>query len=636
MKKIISAFLAIVAVNITMAQTLKVTTGNVAYLYDATEVGEALVSTDGNGVTIQGKLFNVETINHIKVCDESIDKNTVTVLYDAATAHVTVAGNIAQYVDIAVDGANVSITQSADVSEKTVGEITYALSGTSASGSLALTGSYKSTIELRGLSLTSTTGAALDIQNGKRIALSAKNGTVNTLVDAAGGSQKGAIVCKGHLELKGKGQLDVTGNTSHAIYAKEYVSVKNLTLNILGAKKDGINCTQYFLMESGIVNISGVEGDGVQTDYKDATEREAEDTGTITIEGGTLEATITAVASKGLKAEGDVVISGGDIKLKVTGSGEWDSTKLKTKASSCISADGNVTITGGNLDLTATAGGGKGISCDGTFTMEDGTVKVLTSGGILAYVNNKLNDNYTGNTDNLNSDYKSSPKGIKADTEALINGGSIDITTTGNGGEGIESKGTLRVKDGTIKICSTDDCINSSSHMYIDGGDITVISNNNDGLDSNGDLYINGGYLRVFGARSPECGLDANEEQGYSVYFTGGTVLAVGGSNSYPKKSGSTQPYVNGSGSVAKGTQISLKSGTTVLATFTVPDEYTQGSTSGSGGPGGNRPGGGGNQGSGSILISCPGLTSGASYTLTNNTSTSTVTARLTGSSSRP
>lgn len=639
MKKILPILAAVVLCGTTTAwsQTLKVTTGNVAYLYDATDVGEAVVSADAMGVTIQGKLYNTSAISHMRVCNETIDKNTVSVQYNGADAFVTIAGNIAQYVDVTINGANVSITQSSDVSDNTVGEITYSLTGQSTDGSFAMTGSYKATIELRGLDLTSTTGAVLDIQNGKRIAVSAKNGTENKLTDASTGSQKGAIVCKGHLEFKGKGQLTVCGNTSHAIYAKEYVSVKNLDLNVIGAKKDGINCTQYFLMESGTLNISGTEGDGVQTDFKDSADREAEDTGTITIKDGTISMVVNATASKCLKAEGDVILSGGTLQLEVTGGGEWDSTKLKTKASSCISADGNVTVSGSKLDLKASGGGGKGISCDGTFTMESGTVKVLTTGGVLAYVNNTLNNNYTGNTDNLNSDYKSSPKGIKADTEVVINGGIIDVTTTGNGGEGIESKGIFTVNDGTIKIVSTDDCINSSSHMYIKGGDLCVISTGNDGLDSNGNLCISGGYIRAFGARSPECGIDANDEEGYAVILTGGTLLAAGGGNSYPKNSSSTQPYVSGSGSLTKNTTVSLKSGDTVLATFTIPEEYTQSSSSSGSGPGG-RPGGnqGGTGTSASIMISCPGLTSGSSYSLVNNGSTSSVSARLTGSSSRP
>ncbi|MGN1172242.1 MAG: carbohydrate-binding domain-containing protein, partial [Muribaculaceae bacterium] len=207
--------------------------------------------------------------------------------------------------------------------------------------------------------------------------------------------------------------------------------------------------------------------------------------------------------------------------------------------------------------------------------------------------------------------------------------------TTGKGAEGIESKAVLTINDGTIIVNSYDDAINSSSHMYVKGGDITVVATNNDGLDANGNLYIQGGYIRAFGAGAPECGLDANEEQNYHVYFTGGTVLAVGGGNSVPNSSASTQPYVSGSGSATAGATVTLASGSTVLATFTIPSNYgssTGGSTPPNTPAAGGRPGGGGNPGGpgggGGLLVTCPGLTSGSSYTLTVGSTSSTVTAK--------
>lgn len=172
--------------------------------------------------------------------------------------------------------------------------------------------------------------------------------------------------------------------------------------------------------------------------------------------------------------------------------------------------------------------------------------------------------------------------------------------------------------------------------MYIKGGDITVVATDNDGLDSNGNMYIMGGTIKAFGTTSPECGIDANEEEGYSVIFTGGTLLAVGGGNSVPSTSESTQPYVSTNMNVTANTEITLKSGDTVLATFTVPVNYSTsdngGGPRGAGGPGG---GGGGNWGgSGSnVLVSCENLTSGNSYTLTSGTSSSIVTATLRGNS---
>lgn len=635
MKKILSLSILAALWVTANAQTLNIKTGNVTYAIPAAQAGE-MTYDNGTMLTVMGKTFALDDISSMFVDDSEVSDNTVTVCYNGTEASVIVAGNVARYVETTVTGAHVCIVQSEDVGESTCGEITYSLSGESADGGFTLEGSYKASLELRGLTLTNLSGAPLDIQNGKRISLSVKNGTENTLTDCSGGSQKGCIVCKGHLELKGKGSLSVSGNTSHAIYAKEYVEMKNCTVNVLTAVKDGLNCNQYFLMESGTLSISGTGDDGIQVSFKDDENREDEDTGSITITGGTLIVAVTATASKGIKADGDVAISGGEITISTSGGGKWDDEDIKTKAATCISADGDIQIDGGTLCLASTGAGGKGISCDGVLTVNDGDITINTSGGIFAYVNGREYNNYTGNTDNLDSDYKSSPKGMKADGDVIINGGNINVTTTGTGGEGIESKATLTVNDGIIVINSYDDGLNSSGHLYLKGGDITVVATNNDAIDSNGNMYISGGTIRAFGAKSPECGIDANEEEGYSVFFTGGTLLAVGGGNSTPTSTESTQAYVSGSGSVSANSTITLMSGSETLATFTVPDNYTsssQGGGPGGGGPGGGPGGFGGNSGS-SILITCGGLVSGNSYTLINGSSSTSVTATLKGNSS--
>ena len=635
MKKVLGLILAsAMTANIASAQTLNVEVGSVTYAVPASQAGD-MTWTGGTSLTVMGKTISASDITRMYVDNSTVTDNTVGVSYSSGSAHVVVAGNIMQYIDPTVKGAHVSITQSSLVGDDTCGEITYALSGSADDGEFTMNGSYKATIELRGLNLVNPTGAPLNIQDSKRIELSVKKGTENTLKDGADGSQKGCIVSKGHLELKGKGVLNVYGNASHAIYSKEYVELKNCTLNILAAQKDGINCSQYFLMESGELNVSGVAEDGLQASYKDDKDREAEDTGSITISGGTVNLAVTGQAAKGLKAEGDVIIKDGNITVTTAGGGTWDSESSKTKSSSAVSADGNVQIDGGTVSLTSTGSGGKGIGCDGELVVNGGNITVSTTGGMYAYVNGTEYTNYTGNADRLSSNQKSSPKGMKAEGNVTVNGGTINVSTTGNGSEGIESKAELTINDGTIVVNSYDDCINSSSHMYIKGGDVTVVSSGNDGLDSNGNMYIMGGVIRAFGTRSPECGIDANEEENYSVIFTGGTLLAVGGGNSVPSTSESTQPYVSGNMSVSANEEITLKDGDTVLASFTVPSTYSSSSTGGgprvSAAPGGG-PGGWGGSGS-SVLVSCAGLTNGSSYTLTCGSSSSSVTAALKGSS---
>lgn len=616
------------------AQTLNVVVENVTYAIPAAEVGDMTYDAVGGCLTIMGRAFSIADITRMYVDDTEVEGNTVTISYDGAQASVVVAGNVARYVLPSVSGAHVVIDQSDEVGDATCGEITYGLSGTSTDGSFRLNGSYKASLELRGLTLTSAVGAPIDLQDGKRMVLSVKKDTENTLADAQDGSQKGCIVCKGHLELKGKGVLHVNGRAAHAIYSKEYVELKNATVDVLSAVKDGIHCAQYFTMESGTLSISGVQDDGVQVTYKDDADRETEDSGTMTISGGTVNVAVTATAAKGLKAEGDVLVKDGDVTVITSGGGQWDSEVSKTKASACIGADGSVQIDGGTLNLTSSGSGGKGISCNGEWVCNGGVTTISTTGGLYACVSGMEYDNYTGSADRISSSQKSSPKGVKADGDVTVNGGSIQVNVAGNGGEGIESKSTLTVNDGTIVANAYDDALNSSSHMYIKGGTVTAVSSGNDGLDSNGNLYIEGGTVMTFGMSSSECGLDAADEGGYSVVFTGGTVLAVGGRNSVPSSSASVQPYVSGSLTVAAGTEVTLKDGETVLASFTVPNSLTASKTLAVSRPGGNPGGwGGGSSSGGSVVVTCPGLTSGSSYTLSNGTTSSTVSAVLKGSS---
>ena len=258
----------------------------------------------------------------------AVSNNTVEIKYSGTTATVTIASNISSYITNQSSGSHVKLVQSASfagvnaTTSNTDGEIIYVLSGTSSDGEFYLEGSFKCTVELNGLTLTNPSGPAINIQNGKRIAVSAKKGTTNTLTDGANADYNGCLHVKGHTKLKGKGTLNIIGNSKHAFYSKEYVEVKNLTLNITAAKKDGIHCKEYFLMESGTVTISGVDDDAIQveldgtTSTGTTTDHEDEDTGNFYMTGGTL--TLSNYGGKAIKADGTISYSGGTRNFSTT------------------------------------------------------------------------------------------------------------------------------------------------------------------------------------------------------------------------------------------------------------------------------------------------------------------------------
>ena len=628
------------------AQTLNVKVGSVTYQFPAAQTGE-MTYTNGETVTIMGKTFTLADITAMTVDETNVTDGTIGVSYDGSTASVTVAGNVAQYVTPTVSGAHVSIAQSDDLAE----EITYTLSGTSTDGEFYMSGSYKATIELNGLTLTNATpvysGAAVHIQNGKRIKVKPITGTTSTLVDAASGSQKGCLYIKGHAEFAQKGTLNIAGNVKHGIKTGEYFTIKNATINVTSAVGDGINCAQYFLMESGTINISGTQDDGIQCDIDgdastgETTDHEDEDTGNVYISGGTINITVTADAAKGIKGEGDMRISGGDITVNTTGGGVWDSTKVKTKASACLGADGNMTISGGTLNLTCTGAGGKGINGDGTFTATGGTIIIKTSGNAVVASSSGTLSVATSSQqlDNYDSDYKSSPKGIKIDGAITISDNAvISVTTTGAGGEGIESKTSIDITGGLVTVNTSDDAINASYNddtkslsnagdLTISGGYVYARSTGNDGIDTNGNCYIKGGVVYAIGTTSPEVAIDANSEEQKKLYVQGGTIIAIGGLESgaqltqscyqasswnkntwYAMTVGSETiafktPSSGGNTMVVSGaSQPTLKSGVTVSSGTSIFDGVAYSGASYSGGSnvtlssytGGGGPGGGG------------------------------------------
>ena len=550
MKRIFLSLITLVLTIAAMGQTLNVKVGQVTYQFPATQTGE-MAYENGTTLTIMGRTFNLADIDAMTVDEASVTDNQVVVTYDGTSATVTIAGNVAQYVTPTISGAHVNIEQT-NTEAVDEDEITYVLSGTTSDGEFALSGSYKCTVSLAGVTLTNPSGAAINITNGKRIQISAKKDTENTLADGSGGSQKACVYSKGQIQLQGNGTLNVVGNTKHAIKSGDYITVKNLTLNITSAVGDGINCEEYFLMKSGTVSISGTGDDGIQCDLGGdastgeivATEtvdaHDDEDSGNVYIEGGTLNITVTADAAKGIKSEGDLKISDGTFTIKTTGGGAWDTDDLKTKASSCLSADGNTTISGGTLSLTSTGAGGKGINGDGAFTATGGKVTIKTSGNaVVASSSGSLSTvSSSSQLDRYSSDYKSSPKGLKIDGAITISDNAvISVTTTGAGGEGIEGKTSIDITGGQVTVVATDDAINASTNTETNGsGDLTISggyvyarSTGNDGIDSNGNCYIKGGLVYAIGTSSPEVAIDANTEDRKQLYVQGGTLIAIGG-----------------------------------------------------------------------------------------------------------
>ena len=444
------------------------------------------------------------------------DNHEVVVHYDGTTATVDVAEDITQFITVKIKDADITVTQSADVTE----EIIYRLSGATDNGSFVHSGDFKITLSLEGLRLASQTGVAMQIKNGKRIAIVLKNGTENTLTDADGGSQKACMVVKGHAEFQGGGSLTINGRGKHAYKGDEYVELKadlgTLTLN--STVKDGIHTDQYFLMKGGTLNIT------------------------------------------------------------TTGGGYWDKDDLKTKAPAGINSATDVIIRGGTLNLLSTGDGAKCIKCDSTFTMEGGELTAQTKGARYIY---ELYDGDKNDVDNIPDSLKTSPKAVKADFGICITGGSMNLYTEQDGGEGLESKDTLTITGGNIHIEAFDDCINAAGDIRITGGDLYLYSIDNDGIDTNQSMYITGGNIVTLGNYLHELGIDVNDKSPYKkLYIQGGTIVCVGGTSQIarPFASDEAQPVIYCKGKFNASMQLLLSDITTgeEVMRYILERDYTQ------------------------------------------------------------
>ena len=447
--------------------------------------------------------------------------------------------------------------------------ICYVVSGTTNNGMLYIDGKTNFMLNMNGADITCNKGTAIDIQS-KMAAYIVLTGQ-NKLTDGTTEDHKSVLYGKGKLLLSGTGSLDIKGNYNNGIQSKSYILIEKGVNLYVNAANHGIKGSDV-IINGGIINVE-TDGEG----------------------------------AKGINCDNNVYINGGRTNVVCTGNGEWDTEDMETKAAACIKCDSIMNINGGEINVKATGSGGKGLKADWEAYITGGKIRVITEGGLYYSNGTQESHNYTGNTDNLDDAYTSSPKGIKIGTKnehgvLTISGGDLMVRTTGNNAEGIESKGTLDITDGTVMVSAHDDAINSSGDLTISGGTVVAVGTNNDGIDANGNMYLRGGTIIAMGAGGAEAGIDINEQK--KLYISGGNIFGIGGR--FDGSLGSTtQGIVTTSGSVSANSTVTIANGSTTLASFNMPPySYNNGT----------------------ILVSAPDMQSGSSYTLNLGSTSTTVT----------
>ena len=362
------------------------------------------------------------------------------IIYNGTTVNIT-NPLAASGVTITDSAAYVTVVSTAGLTD-----ITYHLSGTTTDGSFKISSDKRFNVSLEGVSITSTTGAAINSVIDKKMTV-ILTGT-NYLKDCANGSQKAAFYSKGQVFFNGSGTLTVEGKTKHAISSGDYIEIYGGNIVVTSAVSDGLH-GDYIRMHNGSVTVSGTTGDGLDGDTGfieinggsvnviagTADTKAIKCDSTLTINGGNVTIVASGAQSKGLKSDQNITINGGNIDITASGATVLETVDGVVDPSYCsaISTDGTVNINGGTITLTlpASNNGGKGISADKDIHISDGSLIIITAGNGAAYtVSGTTKDSYSCSC-------------IKTDANLYITGGYLFCSSSGSGGKGIRADSTL-------------------------------------------------------------------------------------------------------------------------------------------------------------------------------------------------
>jgi hypothetical protein len=578
------------------AGTLSSGAGNLTYTISGTPTSSGTAAFNLN---FGGQSYTVAIVVAVGTSGAGTAKDTVVIAYSGTSASVNNAFTN-DGVTVAVSGADVTVT-----SKNTTKEIVYLLSGTATKGSFKIYSEYKFNITMKGLTLTNSSGPAINIQSGKKATINVLAGTTNSLTDGvtyatSTEDQKGTFFSEGQLSFLGSGTLNVTGNNKHGIVSDDYIYVSETNIVVKAAAKDGIHANDYFAMDNGTLNITS-SGDGVEAeegyitinggsvtissvdDGLSATYEGTDATITpyVQIKGGTVkisttgdkgnaiksesyttigttEAVTLAVSgkgAKGIKTSGDFTLIAGTVKITVTGAAYYVTADADIAASAGINCDKNLAIKGGNLTITNTGAGGKGITVDGTATISGATTNITASGAKYTYTSAITSEAKGFKSDgafsmtNGDLNIAATDDGIKSETSVTVSNGNINITKSI---EGIEAP-LITFAGGVTNVTASNDGINATKGTTNGGtesndgshlyvtGGVLIVWGS-DAIDSNGNFTISGGTTIICGpTNAPEEGIDVNG----NFLVNGGILISAGSNSSMTKSMGTASTQVS-------------------------------------------------------------------------------------------
>jgi hypothetical protein len=290
--------------------------------------------------------------------------NKINVTYSGNTA--TVETELSGIVT-SVSGAYVTI----DMATNAVKNVEITVQGQTDDGALKIYGKNKFKLTLNGATITSQRGPAINDQCKKRVFLHLADGSMNQLTDAAEYTAepyyatadgfetedtKGCLFSEGNVIMSGSGSLIVNAHHKHGLATDGYLWVRpGVTLAITNAAKNAIHAKGNVNDNLGIV-----------------------------INGGYIYANIAADGGKCLKSDNNIIINGGYLDLNTSGSTFYDAEENDTSTSTCIKSDLNTAINGGAVSMKSTGNSAKGINADMNIYISGGEICAYTQERNLA------------------------------------------------------------------------------------------------------------------------------------------------------------------------------------------------------------------------------------------------------------
>ena len=539
---------------------------------------------------------------------------------------------------VAIDGQTITITE----------EGTYLLSGSLSNGSVVVATDENVKVRLifNGVVINNDSSAAIYVQSADKVFITlvpdsenmlSNGGTYETVDD---NNIDSVIFSKSDLTLNGSGSLTVTAKAGHGIVSKDDLVITGGTYAITAASQ-GL---------SGKDSIRILDGDFAITSGKDALHSENKDNaekGFVYIAGGNFNLTASV---DGISASGNMTLLDGTYTM-TTGGGSENGNDHQEGGPGGQGEPGDDMDNPGDDMMTSgeRPKGSRGEMSDNDQMMQpsdnsqDGTSadNRPTAPSDDQQPSGQMMEQPDKSNEEVETEETTSTKGIKAKGNLIISGGTYTINAaddgihsnsniTINGGtlaivsgdDGVHADGQVIVNDGTITISESYEGIEGNEKVLIVGGQITLTSSDDgfngdtieisgghteidaegDGIDANGILTVSGGETYVSGPTG-----DGNGALDYETdaVITGGILVAAGSSGmavNFGNNSTQGSVLVNMDRQEA-GTDIVLTDASgTELINWQASKKYT------------------------SVVISCPGIAQGESYTLKAGTSKTTVT----------